>query len=164
MEGTKYKISGFFPQENIYPTTNDATASSSDESSHNAYLSQWQPQLLGMYHLKVACVLLGTCRLEIFNPGTPSLSSAPSVTLAPELTQKPCVLYTLATHNRQMAAEHYWTCENQDRDMPVSTSRLLRSHHTAGWSQQPQGIKWICPPFWSLTQTFLCIQLINALS
>lgn len=42
-----------------------------------------------MYHLKVACVLLGTCRLEIFNPGTPSLSSAPSVTLAPELTQKP---------------------------------------------------------------------------
>lgn len=41
-----------------------------------------------MYHMKVACVLLGTNRLKIFIPGSPPLTSALSVTLAPEVTQK----------------------------------------------------------------------------
>lgn len=91
MEGTKYKITGIFPRR---------------RSIQQQMLQQ--PRLLlkavtmvisirgnwAMYHLKVACVLLQTHRLEILNPGTPSLPSTSSVTLAPEFLEKLTPVHT----------------------------------------------------------------------
>lgn len=120
MEGTKYKIPVFFLQEKTYPTTNPHlllkafTMLITVSGNHNYW---------AMYHLKVACALLRTCRLEILNLGTRSLPSAPSVTLAPEFTQKLIPVHTC--HTQQSGKQLLITAE-----LVRIRTEMCQSQHT----------------------------------
>lgn len=171
MERTKHKFPFFFFQEKLFPTTNSTTACTPScvEGVHNGYHNQWQPQLLGHVPLEGGLCSVRDMQTRDFKPwfhSPPEVTSAVSVTLAKEVTQK---LLPGHTCHPQQSLElllnttvNLW--ESGLRDASLAIHWLLRSHQAAGWSQQPQGIEKVWPTFWSLTQTFLCIQLINALA
>lgn len=94
----------------------------------------------------------------------PEITSALSVTLAPEVTQKLFPGYTCHPQSESWTAAECYREPVRIRTETCQSGRLLRSHQAAGWSQQPRRIERVWPTFWSLTQTFLCIQLINALA
>lgn len=106
MEGTKYKIPGFFFQEKIYPTTNAATASSTIESIHNDYHNQWQPQLLGHLPLEGGLCSVRDMQPRNFKPFTfPAFSSISNT--GPRIRTKTYSCTHLPpTTECQMSAEH----------------------------------------------------------
>lgn len=122
MEGTKYKIPGFFSrrrsiQQQMLQQPHLLLKAFTMIITTSGNHSYW-----AIYHLKVACALLGICSLEILN-SLPSLPSAPSVTLAPEFTQKRIPVHTC--HPQQTVK---WL---------LSTTELVRIRTETCQSQHP---------------------------
>lgn len=123
MEETKYKIPGIFPrrksiQQQTLQQPRLLLKAVTMVISISGNCSYW-----AMYHFKVPCGQLQTCRLEILNPGTPFLPSTSAVTLASEFPPKLALVHT--------------SQPQQGGKQLLSTTELVRMRTETCQSQHP---------------------------